>query len=180
MDSVFAHGVGVQALSRTTHLILVSWPVNLKRTSMERGVCSSLLGAGMRITILNLTTGIIAALLGAGAVPVTAAGTPQSRGDSISAAQAADSIDEGQLGTRVRNGTVLSVSPMHMVISCRQDGKVVQLDFELNGGTVQKGRIVVGSPVTVHYRTLNSRNFATSIQLRRSPGRVEPDPASNR
>jgi hypothetical protein len=58
--------------------------------------------------------------------------------------------------------------PTHMVIACRHKGKTAQLDLELNGVTVQKGAISVGSQVAVHYRTQDNRNFATSIQLRKS------------
>ena len=62
----------------------------------------------------------------------------------------------------------MSLIPTHMVIACRHKGKTAQLDLELNGVTVQKGAISVGSQVAVHYRTQDNRNLATSIQLRNS------------
>jgi hypothetical protein len=108
-----------------------------------------------------ITAGIAATLLGCSVVPDVAASASQ--GDA--APLVAD-----QLGTNIRNGTVVSMNATHMVIACRHRGKTAQVDLVLNRVTVQKGAISVGSQVTVHYRTQDSRNFATSIQLRKTFG----------
>jgi len=131
----------------------------------------------MRIPLFNLTTGIIAAFLGTTAAPVLAQAPPQYRPLSLQAQQAPDGSNNGQLGTKIRNGTVLSMSPAHMSIQCRENGKAFQLELELSGDTVRKGEISVGSPVTVHYRVSNNRNLATSIQLRRSQPPIKWEPA---
>jgi hypothetical protein len=50
---------------------------------------------------------------------------------------------------------------------------------ELNGVTVQKGVISVGSQVAVHYRTQDNRNLATSVQLRKSFSEIGAEPAQH-
>jgi len=108
----------------------------------------------MRMPIQFIATGIVAALLGITAAPAIA--TEMTEGTL------------SQLGTTVCNGTVMSMYPTHIVVACRHKGKTAPLDFVLNGVTLRKGEIAVGTQVIVHYRTVNGRNFAMSIQ-RRSP-----------
>jgi hypothetical protein len=122
----------------------------------------------MRFPLKVIATGIAATFLGYSAVPAVAANTSQN--------EAAPLATE-QLGTHVRIGTVVSLLPTHMVITCRHKGKTAQLDLELNGITVQKGVISVGSQVAVHYRTQDNRNFATSVQLRKSFNEIGAEPA---
>jgi len=121
----------------------------------------------MRSPLQILAVGIAATLLGYS--PGSALAASASQGDPAP-------ITGEQLGTHVRIGTVVSLVPTHMVIACRHKGKTAQLDLELNGVTVQKGTISVGSQVTVHYRTQDNRNFATSIQLRKSLSEVAIEP----
>jgi hypothetical protein len=109
----------------------------------------------MKFPLKVIATGIFTTFLGC-----SAASASQSEAGPLAAEQ---------LGTNIRIGTVVSVNPAHMVITCRHKGKINQLELVLNGVTVQKGEIAVGSQVTVHYRTQDNRNFATSIQLRRGP-----------
>ena len=109
----------------------------------------------MKMPLQFVAAGIFASFLGCSAA-------------SASQGEAAPLVAE-QLGTNIRIGTVVSMNPAHMVITCRHKGKTNQLELVLNGVTVQKGEIAVGSQVTVHYRTQDNRNFATSIQLRRGP-----------
>jgi len=127
----------------------------------------------MRIPIQAVTAGIASVLWGYSAAPAIAGAAPQSNVTSPPIFQHSDSFISELLGTTIRNGTVISMDPTHMVIVCRNKGKTAQLDFVLNGVTVRRGEIAVGSQVTVHYRTQNSRNVATSIQLRQSLTRLE-------
>jgi hypothetical protein len=113
----------------------------------------------MKMPLRVIAAGIAASLLGYPAAAAVEASNSQSEAAPLTAEQ---------LGTHVRIGTVVSMIPTHMVIACRHKGKPAQLDLELNGVTVQKGSISVGSQVTVHYRTQDNRNFATSIQLRKT------------
>ena len=122
----------------------------------------------MRMPFKVITAGIAVTFLGYSAVPVVAATASQGEPAPITAEQ---------LGTHVRIGTVVSLVPTHMVITCRHKGKTAQLDLELSGVTVQKGAISVGSQVAVHYRTQDNRNFATSIQLRKSFNEIGAEPA---
>jgi hypothetical protein len=124
-----------------------------------------------------MATSIAAILMGYSAVPAIAAGDPQSEAVLPPISQNSGELIAGQLGTTVRNGTVISMNATHMVVACRHKGKTAQLELELNGVTVRRGEIAVGSPVTVHYRTQNNRNFATSIQLRKSLNEIDSDPA---
>ncbi len=132
----------------------------------------------MRMPLQATVTGITAILMGYSAVPAIAAVDPQREAALRPISQITGSLNAGQLGTTVRNGTVVSMNPTHMVIACRHKGKTAQLELVLNGVTVRKGEIGVGSQVTVHYRTQNYRNFATSIQLRRSFSEIESGPTS--
>jgi hypothetical protein len=133
----------------------------------------------MRIQLQIIATGIAATLLGYSAVPAVAACAPESEAALPPITQSAGSIVSEQLGTNVRNGTVISMNSTHMAIACRHKGKTAQLDLVLNGVTVQRGAIAVGSQVTVHYRTQDNRNFATSIQLRKSWNEIESWPSQH-
>ena len=72
------------------------------------------------------------------------------------------------LGTSVRNGTITSMTATRMIIVRTHKGKTEQLKLILNSETVWKGELAIGSSVTVHYRTENNLNIATSIQARKS------------
>jgi hypothetical protein len=124
----------------------------------------------MRFPLKVIATGIAATLLGYSTAPVFAASASQGEAAPLTAEQ---------LGTHVRIGTVVSLIPTHMVIACRHKGKTAELDLELNGVTVQKGAISVGSQVTVHFRTQDNRNFATSIQLRKSLNEIGAEPSQH-
>jgi hypothetical protein len=115
----------------------------------------------MRMPLQVIAAGIVAILMGYCATPAVAANTPQIEGE--------------QLGNNVRVGTVVSLNSTYMVITCRHKGKMGQLELVVNALTVQRGAIAIGSPVTVHYRTQDHRNFATSIQLRKSLHQVESE-----
>jgi len=117
----------------------------------------------MRLPLQVIAAGIAATLLAYSPGSELAASASQAHTAPLTA---------DQLGTHVRIGTVVSLDPMHMVIAYRHKGKTAQLDLEVNGVTVQKGAILVGSLVTVHYRTQDNRNFATSIQLRKSSSQI--------
>jgi len=112
----------------------------------------------MRFPLIVIATGIFTSFLG-----FSTASASQNEAGPLAAEQ---------LGTTIRIGTVLSMNPAHMVIACRHKGRTNQLELVLNGVTVQKGAIAVGSQVTVHYRTQDNRNFATSIQLRKSSNEI--------
>src|SRR5215467_13866399 len=88
----------------------------------------------MRLPLKLIATSL-AVLLWHLPVPAVAAAVPQSEA-------ASPTVD--QLGTNVRIGTVLSINPTRMILSCRHKGKTAQLDLVLNGVTVQKGAISVG------------------------------------
>ena len=66
------------------------------------------------------------------------------------------------------NVTIVSIDAHLLVVSRMVKGKPKQLRFVLNSDTVRAGNLSVGSHVTVHYRTLNHQNIATSIQARES------------
>lgn len=72
------------------------------------------------------------------------------------------------LGTSVRNGTIKVMDATHLVVVRTHKGKTEQLDFILNSETLRKGVISVGSQVAVHYRKVNNKYIATSIQTRKS------------
>jgi hypothetical protein len=129
----------------------------------------------MKKPLHNIVAGIAATLLGCSAVPAASASSAQTQAPVASIPQNSDPLPTEQLGTNVRNGTVVFMTPTHMVVSCRHKGKTAQLDLVLNRVTVRKGEIAVGSPVTVHYRTKDNRNFATSIQLRKYPLETESE-----
>ena len=115
----------------------------------------------MRFPLIVIATGIFTSFLG-----FSTASASQNEAGPLAAEQ---------LGTTIRIGTVISLNPAHMVIACRHKGKINQLELVLNGVTVQKGEIAVGSQVTVHYRTQDNRNFATSIQLRKSLNEIRAE-----
>lgn len=129
----------------------------------------------MKPPVHRIVAGIAAILLDYSAVPAIAASSPQNQAPVSPIAQNSDPLPPEQLGTNIRNGTVVFMTPNHMVVSCRHRGKTAQLDLVLNRVTVRKGDIAVGSPVIVHYRTKDNRNFATSIQLRKSPRETESE-----
>jgi hypothetical protein len=120
-----------------------------------------------------IVAGIAAILMGHCVVPVVAAAPLQSPAPEAQAPDNLDPLPAEELGTNIRNGTVVFMTPIRMVVSCRHKGKTAQLDLVLNRVTVRKGNIAVGSPVIVHYRTKDNRNFATSIQLRKFPRETE-------
>jgi ATPase subunit of ABC transporter with duplicated ATPase domains len=70
----------------------------------------------------------------------------------------------------VSNVTIVSIDAHSLVVSRTIKGKTELLRFTLSANTVLKGKLDVGSKVTVHYTTQNSENTATSIQSR------EPNP----
>jgi hypothetical protein len=70
----------------------------------------------------------------------------------------------------VSNVTIVSIDAHSLVVSRTVKGKPELLRFVLTGNTVLKGKLTVGSKVTVHYTTQNSENTATSLQSR------EPNP----
>jgi hypothetical protein len=129
----------------------------------------------MKMPLHKIVAGIAATLLGCSAVPAIAAVSAQAPAPVAPASPNADPLPAEQLGTNVRNGIVVFMTPTHMVVSCRHKGKIAQLDLVLNRVTVRKGDIAVGSPVIVHYRTQDNRNFATSIQLRNYPRETESE-----
>jgi len=68
------------------------------------------------------------------------------------------------------NVTIVSIDAHTLVVSRTIKGKTELLHFILNTSTVLKGKLDVGSKVTVHYTTQHNENTATSIQSR------EPNP----
>jgi ATPase subunit of ABC transporter with duplicated ATPase domains len=68
------------------------------------------------------------------------------------------------------NVTIVSIDAHSLVVSRTIKGKTELLRFVLNANTVLKGKLDVGSKVTVHYTTQSNLNTATSVQSR------EPNP----
>jgi hypothetical protein len=66
------------------------------------------------------------------------------------------------------NVTIVSIDEHRLVVSRTIKGKTEQLQFVLSPETFRMGTLAVGSHVTVHYRTQNHENIATSIQARES------------
>lgn len=64
------------------------------------------------------------------------------------------------------NVTIVSIDAHQLVVSRMIKGKPEQIRFVLNADTVRAGTLSVGSHVTVHYRTQNHENIATSVQAR--------------
>jgi hypothetical protein len=64
------------------------------------------------------------------------------------------------------NVTIVSIDEHRLVVSRTVKGKTEEVRFVLNPETVRMGNLNVGSHVTVHYKTQNHENIATSIQAR--------------
>ena len=77
------------------------------------------------------------------------------------------------------NVTIVSIDAHSLVVSRTIKGKAELLHFILNATTVRKGKLEVGSKVTVHYTTQNNENTATSIQSR-EPNSSPPIRANQR
>jgi hypothetical protein len=120
----------------------------------------------MRIRANALIAGFVAGFMGCSATFAAAQGNSQNKAPSSELAQNPGESKRLKLGTTVRNGTIMSMNASRMVVVLMHKGKAEQLEVILNSATVRKGEIVVGSQVTVHYRTENNQNIATSIQKR--------------
>jgi len=68
----------------------------------------------------------------------------------------------------VSNVTIVSIDTTHLAVSRITKGKSEQLNFVLSPDTVRKGDLRAGTNVTVHYKTINGLNIATSIQSRKT------------
>lgn len=66
------------------------------------------------------------------------------------------------------NVTIVSIDAHQLVVLRMVKGKPEQIRFVVTADTVRTGTLSVGSHVTVHYRTQNHENIATSVQARQS------------
>jgi hypothetical protein len=121
----------------------------------------------MRIQARAVIAGITAGFMGCFAALAIAQGASQNGVSSPTMLQKPGVSFPSQLGTSVRNGTITYLNTTRMVIVHVHKGKTEQLVFVLNAETVRNSELAVGSQVTVHYRTENNQNIATSIQSRK-------------
>jgi hypothetical protein len=63
-------------------------------------------------------------------------------------------------------GTISSIDNNQVVINEKVNGKEQPMTFKLDSSTKKAGSLTAGSMVTIHYRTQNNQNVATSVRER--------------
>ena len=116
---------------------------------------------------MNIRNSILAVSVGAvltfSSACVFGAGSPQK--DKPAAAKHQETTPSSKKAvTTVSRGKITSIDQKMLVLSRKKNGKDEQVKLVLNPETVRKGDLAVGTQVTVHYRTEDSQQIATSIQ----------------
>jgi hypothetical protein len=130
----------------------------------------------VRKSIITAATGVLLAAFSGMAI---ASVSPQANPAATKQTSAKAHRKSGAMS--VTRGTITSIDNNRVVISRHKNGKAEEKTFALNSQTARKGDLVVGSLVSVHYRTENNQNVATALQaMPKKTASIAPKPISKK